>query len=201
MRHPVCHIETEGEYFHRLDVELIDDMRRRAAFEERRRRMAEACQTSDRRILDALERLGYDLTTVTLLPLVPLVHVAWIDGSVNQAERNRILATASLQGVTENSPAYGQLIAWLDRRPSDEFLQGTLRVIQSIFEALPGNERQTRIESLIRCCREVALASCGLFGWKSKICIAKRHFIRDIGKFFEPKQRTSAAGAGSSECG
>ena len=197
MRHPVCHIETEGEYFYRLDVELIDDMRRRAAFEERRLRMAEACQTDDPRILDALEKLGYDQTTITLLYLVPLVHVAWIDGSVNQAERNRITVMASLQGVREDIPAYQQLMAWLGRRPSDEFFQGTLRVIQAILESLPENQRKARKEFLIRCCREVAFASCGLFGWKSKICIAKRNLIREIGKLWEPKQQAAAAGVGS----
>lgn len=197
MRHPVCHIETEGEYFHRLDVELIDDMRRRAAFEERRLRMAEACQTSDPRILDALERLGYGQATVALLYLVPLVHVAWIDGSVNQAERNRIIVMASLQGVRENIPAYQQLMAWLDRRPSDEFFQGTLRVIQASLESLPENERKARKESLIRCCREVAYVSCGFFGWKSKICIAKRTLISEIGNLLETKQQAATAGAGS----
>jgi len=196
MRHPVCHLETETEYFHRLDVELIDDMRRRAAFEERRQRMAEACQTGDSRVLDALERLGYDRTTVRLLYLVPLVQVAWVDGSVDQAERNRILVIAGLKGLKENIPAYQQLLSWLDRRPSDEFFQGTLQVIRSIFETLPAEEWRARKESLVRSCREVAFASCGLFGWKSRICLIKRGLIREIGRLLERQPLAAAAGVG-----
>jgi hypothetical protein len=192
----VCHLENEEEYFHRLDAELIDDMRRRAAFDERRQRMAEACQTADPRILNALEELGYDQTNARLLYLAPLVHVAWIDGSVNQAERSRIIALAGLQGVNDDLPAYRQLLAWLDQRPPDEFFRGTLHAIQAIFESLPEETRKARTDQLIRCCREVAFASCGFFGWKSKICIAKRALIREMHKLLDPA-RTARAGIGS----
>lgn len=197
MRHPVCHLESDAEYFHRVDAELIEEMRRRAALEKRRRRMAEACQTEDPRILSALEELGYDQTNVRLLYLAPPVHVAWIDGSVDKAERNQILVLADLQGIRDDIPAYQQLLAWLDQKPPDEFFRGTLRAIQAIFESLPDDQRNARKELLIRSCRQVALASCGLFGWKSRICIAKRALIREIRKLLEPAHQTRAAIAGS----
>ena len=196
MRHPVCHLESDAEYFHRVDAELIEGMRRRAAFEERRRCMAEACQTEDPRILSALEELGYDQTNASLLYLVPLVHVAWSDGSVNEAERNQILVFAGLQGIKDNIHAYQQLLAWLDQRPRDEFFHGTLRAIQAIFRSLPEEQRSDRIELLIRSCRQVAFASCGFFGWKSKICLAKRALLREMRKLLEPA-RGAAASVGS----
>lgn len=196
MRHPVCHLESDAEYFHRADAELIEDMRRRAAFEERRRRMAEACQTGDSRILNALEKLGYDQTNATLLYLVPLIHVAWADGSMDRAERNRILVMAGLQGVRDDIPAYQQLLSWLDRRPPEEFFRGTLNAIQAIFASLPEETQRLRKEHLIRCCREVAFASCGFFGWRSKICIAKRALIQQIDKMLDPARRAAAATAG-----
>jgi len=197
MRQSVSHLDSEAEYFHRRDAELIDDMRKRAAFEERRRRMAEACQTGDPRILDTLERLGYDQTTIALLDLVPLVHVAWIDGSVSPAERSRIMVMAALQGLRENIPAYHQLTVWLDRRPSEEFFRGTLLAIRAILDTLSEDARKARKDLLIRCCREVAFASCGLFGWKSKVCLNKRALIRHIGKLLEPAPHALAADAGS----
>lgn len=195
MRHPVCHLETESEYFHRLDVELIDHMRRRAAFQERRQHMAEACQTRDPRILDALEELGYDQTTIALLYFVPLVQVAWIDGSVSEAERNRILVMAGLRGMRENAPAYQQLVGWLSQRPTEEFFEGTLAVIEDILNSLPPDEREARGNSLMQNCREVAFASCGLFGWKSKVCIAKRVFLHSLSRRFHPAAWAAAASA------
>ena len=197
MRHPVCHLENDAEYFRHHDAELIEDMRRRAACEERRRRMAEACQTEDPRILSALEKLGYDQTNATLLYLAPLVHVAWIDGSVNRAERNRILVMAGLEGLSDNLPAYQQLLSWLDHRPPEELFQGSLQAIQGIFASLPEETRQTRKDKLIRRCREVAFASCGIFGWRSKLCLAKRRLIREMSQRLDPAGRAAAAEAGS----
>jgi hypothetical protein len=131
-----------------------------------------------------------------LLYLVPLVHVAWSDGSVNAAERNQILVFAALQGIQSGTSAYQQLLAWLDQRPRDEFFQGTLHAIQAIFHSLPEDQQSSRKELLIRSCRQVAFASCGLFGWKSKICLAKRAVIREMSKLLEPARRAAAAGVG-----
>jgi hypothetical protein len=196
MRQQLCHLETEEEYFHRHDAELIEDMRRHAAFEERRRRIAEACQTEDPRILDAFEKLGYDQLSIELLYFVPLVYVAWIDGSVSPAERNRILVMASLHGLRENASVYQLLVSWLDQRPPDVLMEGTLRVIQALFRQLPEAEQISRRESLLRSMREVAFASCGVLGWRSKLCITKRTLIRKIGKLLAPGQQAAAAVAG-----
>jgi hypothetical protein len=68
---------------------------------------------------------------VSLLWLMPLVRVAWADGWVTHAERNYILATARLHGVEENTLASRQLEAWLKWPSSEEFFQGTWRVIQA----------------------------------------------------------------------
>jgi len=127
MRQELGHVTKEGEYFHQLDVELIEKMRRRADLEEQRLHMAEASQINDPNILEALEKLGYDPTTVSLLHLVPLVQVAWAGGSVRHAERDRVFAIARLHGVNENNPTYQQLVAWLDQPPPAEFFRGTWR--------------------------------------------------------------------------
>lgn len=192
MRQPVCHLETEAEYFHRLDAELIDSMRERAACRERRLRLAIASGINDPTILETLKRLGYDHTTVMLLPLVPLVQVAWANGFVSTTERDRIIAVASMRGVRANTPAYDCLVAWLDQRPPDEFFQGSLSAISKICGSLPPIEQKAYREALLLGCREVAIASCGHFGWGSGICAAKRKLIGEISKGLEPNQQVSA---------
>lgn len=196
MRQQPCHLETEEEYFHRQDAELIEELRRRAAFEERRQRFTEACQTANPRILDALERLGYNQTTIELLYFVPLVHVAWIDGSISEAERNRIVVTAALHGLRENIPAFQQLTEWLDHRPPDTFFEGTLHVLRALLDELPEAQRVSRRDSLLRSMREVAFASCGLLGWRNKICITKRSLIRKTAKLLATGDQAAAAATG-----
>lgn len=196
MRQQLCHLETEGEYFHRQDAELIEEMRRRAAFEERRQRFTEACQTANPRILDALERLGYNQTTIELLYFVPLIHVAWIDGSISEAERNRIVVMAALHGMKENVPAFQQLTEWLDHRPPDNFFEGTLHVLRALLDELPEAQRASRRDSLLRSMREVAFASCGILGWRNQICITKRSLIRKTAKLLATGDQAAAAATG-----
>jgi len=189
MRQELGHVTKETEYFHQLDVELIENMRRRADQEEQRRRMTETCQIDDPDILEALERLGYSPTTVSLLCLVPLVQVAWADCVVSHAERNRIFAIAGLHGVKESTPAYHQLEAWLDWPPPAEFFQGTLRAIHAALDLLPPNERNARRDVLIDHCTDVAAAA----GWHlGKIGAAERKLIEELHRQLEPHQQAAA---------
>jgi hypothetical protein len=197
MRHAAVHIDSEEEYFHRLDAELIEKMRTCAASEEWRRRLAEASQVRDSKVLESLEKLGYTPTTVRLLRLVPLVQVAWSDGWVSPIERDRIVAIAGLHEVKENTPGYQQLMAWLDQRPPEEFFEGTLSAIRAVLESLPPDQRETCRSAILDGCREVASASCGFFGWASRICGAKCKLVDEIGKRLEPEPRIAAGGPGT----
>jgi hypothetical protein len=173
MRHPLGHVTSQEEYFHWLDVELIDKMRAC----ERRQNLADASQISDPIILAALVRLGYSPTTVPLLYLVPLVQVAWADGAVSDAERFCIAACANRQGVREDTPAYQQLMAWLDRQPPRGFLEGSLRVVQAALESLPTKDREARLDVLKGSCVDVAAATGSIFG---RICAAERKVLAEI---------------------
>jgi len=196
MRHamPVAHLENEAEYFHRHDAELIGEMRQRAAAEEEHRRMLESSHIEDPKSLAALEKLGYTHTTVILLDLVPLVELAWIDGSISNVERNAILASASGRGVDKDTPAYQQLAAWLDHCPAEAFFEGTWRAILSHLESLPAEERIIRKKILLRRCREFASATCARLVWASHIRACKRKLLHQITqRLSEPASSAHAA--------
>lgn len=188
MRHTVGHIASEAEYFRRLDAELIDEMHRRAALEEHHLRMAEACQVNDPEIVDALEKLGFDETTVPLLCLVPLLQVAWIHGSVSHAERDRVFTLASLHGVKEHTPAYQRIVEWLERRPSEEFFQGTLHALRAILASLPPGERKARKSDVVQGCTAVASAG-RLFRMAHG---AERKLLEEIEKQLERHEQAAA---------
>ena len=177
---PVAHLESEEEYFHRLDQELIEELRKRAAAEEEHRLIGEASHIADSRILERLEKLGYTHATVILLELVPLIELAWSDGAVRSIERDRILAMAGARGVQEGTPAYEQLLAWLEQSPSGEFFEETWHAIEREFESLPAGERELRKNGLLKACREFASATCQHFGWATHICAAKRKLLYEI---------------------
>src|SRR4051794_31701262 len=98
----------EEEYFRRKENELLERLKGRAAAEAGRRKLGDALQTTDAQILEDLQAFGYDADTVKLLFVVPLVYVAWADGSVTPRERSLILELAKVDGKQEDSAAFRQ---------------------------------------------------------------------------------------------
>jgi hypothetical protein len=177
---PVAHLESEEEYFHKLDAELIEEARKRAASEAEHQRIAEMTHIGDPGILATIEKLGYTHETIGLLEIVPLVELAWSDGAISPIERDHIFAMAKDRGIEENTPAYEQLHAWLAERPAREFFEGTWRAIEAQFTGLPEIEREVRKNALIRTCKQFASATCEHFGWASHICAAKRKLLQEM---------------------
>jgi hypothetical protein len=153
----------EEEYFHRQEQQLIEKLRRRAEEEADRRRLAEKTGVADAEILQDLRDLGYTPETVMLLHLVPLVQVAWAEGSVSESERRLILQAAHARGIEPESAAGRQLSEWLETRPSDTFFEKTLRAIRAMLQAGPDSEQATR--DLLSYCSAIASASGGILGF------------------------------------
>ncbi len=134
----------EDEYFHQKEKELIEKMRQRALKEQERQELSEFFLVENAEILDDLQQLGYSRDTIFLLFLVPVIHVGWIDGQVTEQEREAILKIARQRGLEAGAPAEAMLLDWLNKRPSDEFFEKTLRLIRNILETRPpdGTEHQ-----------------------------------------------------------
>src|SRR6266849_7338908 len=105
----------EEEYFHKQERELLEQLKERAAAEAERRKLGEALQSTDAQLLEDLQALGYTAETVKLLFAVPLISVAWADGSMSARERSLILELAKAQ----EGGALEQLTKWLDERPPE----------------------------------------------------------------------------------
>jgi hypothetical protein len=194
---PSFHLDTEKEYSHRLDCQLIEEMRKRAAREEEHRRTAELYRIEDPRLIEALEKLGYTHRTIVLLELVPLIELAWSDGSVSPSERNWILQFASTHGIGEDTPAWRRLALWLDHCPSPEFFEGTWHAMEAHAAFLPAEERAAAREAIIRACTDFATATCQRFGWHGRICAAKRRVLEEIRKRLERPIGPEPATAGT----
>jgi hypothetical protein len=125
----------EDAYFRNKEAELLDRRRRQAELEAEVRRIGESIGAVDQRVLQGLLDLGYTRDTVVLLPLVPVVQIAWANGEVSSREAKRIRELALLRGLGEGTPAFKLLASWLVRKPSEEFLLESLRVIRCLLSA------------------------------------------------------------------
>lgn len=168
----------EEEYFRRKNRELVEKMQQQARDEQALREIAAQAGVDDPEAARQLQSLGFTPETVGLLPLVPLVQVAWADGNIAAAERDAILELARRRGVAEGSAARYQLEAWLEDRPAPEVFDGATRLIRAVLDA-GGGEQNMSAEELVSYCESIASASGGLFGLR-KISAEERAALESI---------------------
>jgi hypothetical protein len=154
----------EEDYFRKKDRELLEKMRQASAAETARRELSEKSGVQDPEMIAELEALGFTPETVTLLPLVPLVQVAWAEGGVSDAERKMILQLARSRGIEEGSAADRRLAAWLASRPEPQVFSSATRLIRATLGSAGTGSASMTAEDLVKYCEEIAAASGGIFG-------------------------------------
>ena len=154
----------EDEYFRKKDQQLIERMRQAGATERGRRDLGAKIGIDDPEMLKELQALGFTPDTVILLPLVPVVQMAWADGSVAPAERVLIVKLARSRGITEGSAADRQLSDWLTRQPGRQVFASATRLIRGMLAAQPADQPDLTADDLVRYAESIASASGGIFG-------------------------------------
>ena len=155
----------EDDYFWRKEKEVIEKMRRNAAAEAERRRLGEQSGVADEEVLRDLQELGYTPETMMLLHLVPLIQMAWAEGSVSDRERDLIVKAARSRGIEAGSSADRQLSSWLTQHPSQELFDKTLRAIRAILQAGSPEANAAGERDLLSLATAIASASGGILGF------------------------------------
>ena len=181
---------SEEDYFRKRDNQLIEQLRIRAEHETERQRMSEFLGVADQNLLRTLEGLGFSGETVPLLHIVPLVHIAWIDGMVSTSASNHIIDAAREHGIEEGSAADRRLSEWLGNRLSPGFCNEALHALSAVLRQRPATERRRCVQNLIEHCVAVAAASGGILGFWN-ISKRERNVLDHIGHALE--QTTSPA--------
>lgn len=176
----------EEEYFRKKDRELIEKMKQSAAAEQARREMGERTGLTDPDMLRELEELGFTPETVALLPLVPLVQMAWAEGGITKDERRMLLDLAHRRGMAAGSPAERQLADWMDRRPDDSVFTRATRLIRAMLSA--GGQTDLTADDLVKYCEGIAAASGGILGI-GKISAEERALLTSIAAELDTRQR------------
>jgi hypothetical protein len=161
--------KSEEDYFRRKEQELIDKLRKKTDAETHRKGLAEAVGLENEQIVDVLGEMGFDRATVVVLFLLPLLEVAWSDGSISDRERTLILEAAHAHGVREGTPAHAKLNEWLAAKPPEQLVGRALQVIRDIMAFQSTDARQATAGKLVDACERIAAASGGFLGLGSKI--------------------------------
>jgi len=178
--------DLEDEFFRREDQRLIERLNELKAVETTREALAKATGITKPAVLDRLMALGIRAETVTALLMVPLVEVAWADGTLDAKERRAILDRAGDSGVARGSAEYALLEAWLDRRPDPKLLTAWTHLVQGMCEQLGPDEAARLKAGLLERARAVAGASGGVFGIGSKVSNIEAAVLAQLEAAFAP---------------
>jgi hypothetical protein len=171
--------KREEDYFRKRDRELIDRMRQAAAAEQTRRDLEARTGLNDPTLLKDLQELGFTPDTIALLPLVPIIQVAWAEGGVSGAERKLIVQLARARGIQADSAGDSQLGEWLEHRPSADVFARATRLIRAMLDQPGQTATAMSADDLIKYSESIAAASGGILGM-GKISAEERATLAQI---------------------
>jgi DNA-binding phage protein len=152
------------DYFLRKDRELVEKMRNAAAADRAKSEMSAKTGLSDPALLKELEALGFTPETISVLPLVPVVEMAWAEGGITPAERTLLVTLARARGIAEGSPADRQLSDWMARQPSPDVFARATRLIRAMLDTGLSEGGKLTADDLIKYSESIAAASGGILG-------------------------------------
>jgi hypothetical protein len=178
----------EDEFFRREDQRLLARLQELQSAEMNREALAKASGITRPDVLDKLLQLGIRAETLAALSIVPLVEVAWADGTLDAKERRAVLDHAADAGIASGSTAAGLLQAWLERRPERKLLDAWTALVHALRDEV-GPEESARLRTeLVDRARAVARASGGVLGMGSKVSSAEDAMLAHLEGAFGTKR-------------
>lgn len=154
----------ENQFYEKENKEKLAAMKAKLDSQRSKDELRKASGMSDEAVLDRLVSLGLRANTIAALSLVPLIQVAWADGTVQDNERVAILQGAHGKGLEEGSDGYELLQGWLKKQPGDELFTAWEAYIKALSAQL--NDEQNRLlkNQIVGFAKMVANAAGGILG-------------------------------------
>jgi len=171
--------KLEEQYFRTENRELIDRMKRVAAADREDRELDAKTGLHDPELLREIHYLGFTAETVGLLPLVPLLQVAWARRGISRAERRLIVELARTRGIEDGSAADRELSEWLRHRPPDAVFAQAMHLIRAMLAAHSEETHDLTAVDLVQYCEKVAEASGGILGF-ARVSVEERYVLGRI---------------------
>lgn len=155
----------ENQFYDKENQQKLGAMKEKLETQSTRDELRKASGMSDDAVLDKLVGLGLKGNTIAALSLVPLISVAWADGSIQDNERTAILQGAHGKGLEQGTDGYALLQTWLEKRPSDDLFVAWEAYIKALASQL--NDEQNRLlkNQILGFAKMVATSAGGILGF------------------------------------
>jgi hypothetical protein len=155
----------ENQFYEKENQEKLAAMKEKLDSQGSKDELRKASGMTDEAVLEKLVALGLRANTIAALSLVPLISVAWADGTIQDNERNAILQGAHGKGLEQGTAGYELLQTWLAKRPEDDLFVAWEAYIKALAAQL--NDEQNRLlkNQIVGFAKMVAASAGGILGF------------------------------------
>ena len=154
----------EEVFFQKEQARLLEAMHSKKRRDEVIEALSDATGLDDRGTLGHLADLGIRAGSLAAFALVPLVHVAWANGSVDAKERDAILSAAADAGIREGTPPHDFLTELLSAMPAGALMDSWEAFVRVLRDGVGDEAFRTLAGDVAGRARGVAEAAGGLLG-------------------------------------
>lgn len=159
-------LTLEDAFFLKEDQRLMESLREMKALEETTGMLAEVSGITDPKLLLRLAQLKVTPSAAASLAILPLIEVAWADGTVDAVERQAILD--SLDKVLFFQTIDRDIVeAWLGIAPPPALFSAWETYASHVKEQLEPAERKALADGILEHTRQVARAAGGFLGFST----------------------------------
>jgi hypothetical protein len=174
----------EENFFAKHNEELLQKLREKTAAQAKKETLSAASGITEDAVLEELISLNISSETLAALSLVPLVEVAWADGSIDMKERNAILRAAEASGLTKENLSYQLIEGWLRERPARKLISAWKAYVSALSKSLSSEAKITLKQDILGRARSVAEAAGGFLGLGNKISESEKAVLTDLEQAF-----------------
>ncbi len=154
----------EESFFARENEKLLQKLRREAESEKKRQSFREILQIDNEAVLDRLVEMDLTAETIMAFTVIPLVEVAWADGSISSGEKKAVLKAAAERGIEEGTTNHQLLMNWLDRKPEPKLFEVWKHYVRDLCAGLDPAIADAVRERVVTRTTAVAEAAGGFLG-------------------------------------
>lgn len=146
------------------EKERLEKLRGLRKLKETKEELCKVSGIKNDAILQRLVELNVRPEVLVPIKALPLVEVAWADGTVDEMEKKAVLEAANRLGFSEGSAGYELIVQWLDHRPTPDHLEIWMHYIKGLCEQMTKDQKKAFKEEFVGSARAVAQASGGFLG-------------------------------------
>ena len=154
----------EEAFYAKKNAELLGQVKLDLDTKSKRDDIKSATGITDDTVLDSLIGIGVDSSSLAAISIAPMVFVAWADGSINDKEREAVMAGAEKAGISADSTAAKMLSGWLTEKPDASLTEAWKGYIDAINLKLPAGDKVKLGEQIMARCSSVAEPAGGFLG-------------------------------------